>query len=626
MPKSDKLLSSTSRDDRFGSTFDNFFNDGPNASVSFDPGPGLALPHGQKVLYAPTAAIATGSLGTTATSGIVHLANGATSVSPFVINITWDSSVAAAPAAFTAAVTAAAQYLESHYTDAVTVNINVGYGEVAGSAMGSGALGQSSSYLMNVTYASLVAALTADNKDATDASVIASMPAAIPVNGFVWITTAEGKALGLLSPNDPSTDGYVGFSSTYGFTYNNAGGVAPGTFDFNGTALHELTEIMGRIMLTGGSVGPYANSFTPLDMMHYAAPGVRDFSASTPGYFSVDSGTSNGGGFNTVAGGDSGDWGSTMGNDAGNAFSYGGVVNAFSSADLTVMDAIGWDFVPAAPPPPPPPPPPVAPPPTGVSLTGSPLLTAAQGANGLTGNNPLANVSQVGGQAGDTFTYTLGGTGSASFSMTSAGNAGTLSTGASGVAGAANGKLYALTVTANDTTAGNASPASAVDVVVGSSGADMVSVAAVVGASATATPSFIYGLTGNDTLNATGMTGKLWFVGGAGGDTMTGGSGVNDYVYGAVSDSTPLGLDRITNFHAATDLIDLTGIGGGAITYVGKLAGFTIAAHSVGWRVADRTTMVLVNTSGVSESVGVTNMKIALLGPQTLTSSNILHA
>ena len=59
---------------------------------------------------------------------------------------------------------------------------------------------------------------------------------------------------------------------------------------------------------------------------------------------------------------------------------------------------------------------------------------------------------------------------------------------------------------------------------------------------AASTPTIVYGLggEGGDTINATGMTANVWFVGGEGADTMTGGSGVNTYLYADQSDS-PLG-------------------------------------------------------------------------------------
>src|SRR5215831_10802077 len=62
------------------------------------------------------------------TDTLSSLSSGAASTSPFVINISWDSSVRSAPSGFTTAVLAAVQFLESQYSDPVTINIAVGYG------------------------------------------------------------------------------------------------------------------------------------------------------------------------------------------------------------------------------------------------------------------------------------------------------------------------------------------------------------------------------------------------------------------------------------------------------------------------------------------------------------------
>ena len=262
--------------------------------------------------------------------------------------------------------------------------------------------------------------------------------------------------------------------------------------------------------------------------------------------------------------------------------------------------------------------------PTGVAVAASTAsLAAAQSTSGLAAKTVLASVAEVGGKSSDSFTYKLAGTGAASFTLTSAG---VLSTGATTVAGAANGKLYALTLTATDSTASLSAPATALDVVVGSSSADTVSIEALVGgASAAATPTFIYGLAGNDTLNGTGMTGKLYFDGGAGADTMTGGSGVNDYLYGAAGDSTASAMDIITNFHVATDFIDLTGLGSTKLTYAGLFSGSSLAAHSIGYQVSGGNTYLYVNTGSTSEALTATNMKIELVGSVALASSNVLH-
>jgi hypothetical protein len=564
---------------------------------------------------------------TTSTSSTTMSSGGASTTSPFVINIAWDSSVASAPAGFKPGVIAAVQYLESQFVDAVTVNIDVGYGEVNGYSVGG--LGASSYYLSSVGYSSLLSALKGDAKDATDASGVASLPTTSPTNGTFWTTSAQAKALGLASPNGTSVDGYVGFSSNYQFDYDNSDGVTGGMYDFNGTVLHEITEVLGRALLTGGTIGSTPNSYYAYDLLHYSAPGVRDFSASTPGYFSVDGGATNLGGFNTVSGGDAGDWGSSMGYDSANAYANSGVTNAFSTADLTAMDAIGWDAVGSTTVAPPPALPPIVPSstPTGVSIAA--LATSLS--NALSTSSPIATVTQVGGATADTYSYQLGGAGAGAFALSTSGNVGTLKS-AAALAGSLTGTAYALTVTATDVTSGNSSAAAPLNVVVGSGDNDTISAVTLSGNLALAAPAFVLGGAGNDTISATGMTGNVWLSGGAGADKMTGGSGVNTYMYSATSDSTSSVMDIITNFNASVDRVDLTGLGtalqyAGSIQSNGKgLKANVIAAHSVGWQTSGGNTFVYVNTSGAQEGIGASNMEIELVGSLSLGSGNFVHA
>jgi Peptidase M10 serralysin C terminal len=545
--------------------------------------------------------------------------------SPFKVDITWDASVSSAPAGFTTAVIAAVQSIESQITNPVTINIDVGYGEVDGSALGSNSLGQSYYYLTSVSYSQLVGALKSDATSATDSSMLASLPATSPIAGTYWITTAQAKALGLAPATGTSVDGFVGFSSTYSFSYNDVTGVAAGSYDFNAIVLHEITETMGRMMLTGSSVGTTPNSYSLLDLAHYSAPGVRDFVASAPGYFSADGGVTNLGNFNTVSGGDAGDWGASVVNDAFDAFSYPGVVNAVSPTDLTAMDAIGWNLTGASPLPSPPPP--SAGTPTGVSVAAmTASLAAAQGTSGLNGSVALARISQTGGPGGDSYSYALSGAGAGWFTALTTNNVATLATSPSGAAGFAAGTLYNLAVTATDTSSGNSSAAIPVNVVVGSGGNDTI-VLTSLPAIASSAVTFIYGLGGNDTIDATGMSGKQYIDGGTGADTMTGGSGANVYLYGTASDSTPGAMDVITNFRGASDLIDLSGLGM-SLKYAGSLSGRAkgLGADSISWTVSKGNTYVYVNTTGSSETLGTANMEIELRGTPTLSSSNFQHA
>jgi hypothetical protein len=175
--------------------------------------------------------------------------------------------------------------------------------------------------------------------------------------------------------------------------------------------------------------------------------------------------------------------------------------------------------------------------------------------------------TETGGISGDAYTFTLGG--ASGFSMSSASGNGTLSTTGSTVSGVTNGRVYSLTVMANDTTNSTHSAALPFDVVVGSgqnnsSGNDTIKLAAGsgnLGISAT-TPTIVYGLNGKDTINATGMTAKVWFAGGPGADTMTGGGSVDTYLYASAGESRPGtgNFDTINGFVQGTDKIDFSAL------------------------------------------------------------------
>jgi hypothetical protein len=273
----------------------------------------------------------------TSTSGTTGgTLSGGTIQSGLIINVTYDASCANAPAGFETGVAAVVSYFEGHFTNPITLNIAVGYGEVDGQALGS-ALGESQYYVDSFSYSQVMNALKADG--ATGSAIL---PASDPTNGGTyWLSQADAKALGLLSTT--GTDGYVGFSSSYTFSYNDSNGVPAGQYDFFGTVAHEISEVMGRETMNGQSFAG-TTAYAPLDLFHYSSAGVRDFSGSQAGYFSVNGGTTNLHSFNTNPGGDYGDWAST-GPDAFNAFSGSGVVNPVSAADLTEMNVIGWNPV-----------------------------------------------------------------------------------------------------------------------------------------------------------------------------------------------------------------------------------------------------------------------------------------
>jgi FG-GAP-like repeat len=269
-----------------------------------------------------------------------------------IINVTFDSSVNNAPAGFVASFNAVVQFFESHFNNPITINIDVGYGEIDGAPLASGALGESQTEFNSYSYSAIRTALVANAGSAVQISAANTLPASDPTpggNGNYYASTAEARALGLSGPSS-ALDGFVGFASTGSatFTYNttNGGSVAPGTYDFFGVAAHEISEVLGRDLFVGNQdgqgIGP--NSYTPLDLFHYSSNGVRDFSGTSAGYFSFDGGATNVDNFNTNPSGDFGDWASSAGNDAFLAFSGSGHANPVTQADINELNVLGYDL------------------------------------------------------------------------------------------------------------------------------------------------------------------------------------------------------------------------------------------------------------------------------------------
>ena len=171
--------------------------------------------------------------------------------------------------------------------------------------------------------------------------------------------------------------------------------------------------------------------------------------------------------------------------------------------------------------------------------------------------------------------------------------------------------VYQLTVDVKDATLGQDSGLLPFDVVVddlfwGFGDSDTIKLTGANGLGiGAATPTIVYGLSGNDTIDATGMTANVWFVGGSGSDVMAGGSGVNTYVFASVHEfETPneYGFfggptDTITNFNAAKDLIDLAPMN--TVTTIQGLlthSSTNVNAASVTWVVSGSDVIVYANT------------------------------
>src|SRR5437773_1563166 len=272
-----------------------------------------------------------------------------------------------------AAASYAASQFSDNFTDSVIVNIKVT------AVSDPGTLGMSNTFLVSVSsYAALRATLSADSTTADDATVLSaggSLPAVDPIASahMYLLTTAEAKALRLRA-DDFTPDGTFTFGGRRSYTYDPANRAVAGKIDFIGVAMHEFSEIMGRISLMGERLTG-SPDYMLMDLFHYTGPGVRGLNDGAGRFFSIDNGTTLLKGFNDAAanGGDLQDWASGT-NDCFDAFSNSSVKNDLTSVDLRVMDVIGYDFAGSSPTPTPTPTPGGTPTPTPTPPTTGPAV------------------------------------------------------------------------------------------------------------------------------------------------------------------------------------------------------------------------------------------------------------
>jgi hypothetical protein len=275
------------------------------------------------------------------------------------INVSYDSSVDSAPVAFKVAVAYTVSLLDAAFTNDVTLNLHVGWGEVGRAPLIAGDLGTSEeAQAPAYSYATIRNALVANGTAPDQLAANSTLPATDPTGGGTFdIGTAEAKALGLIAGNAPGIDGWVGFDNTASdWSFDPTATPGPNQYYLVGTIEHEITEVMGRDSMLGVNGEHYSNGWGTPDLFRFSAPGVRQLAPGpghTTGYFSIDNGLTNLGSWNNhVARGDLGDWDLGFGsgggpgpdgNDAFNDFSNPGVLNQITQNDLTLMQVLGWN-------------------------------------------------------------------------------------------------------------------------------------------------------------------------------------------------------------------------------------------------------------------------------------------
>ena len=255
------------------------------------------------------------------------------SVSGLVFVNTYGSGVTDA---FKAAIIKAENFFQSHFNGSATLNMSFNLQSISNQFTGQNFYFP----LFNVSYSSLVSAMTSHAVTADQLAAVKAMPATDPTGGKGFmVPVGMARNLGLAAgPIGTSADDNIVLNSNFSWSFD---------ADAVGVLEHEISEGgLGRI----GGLGVENNAWGPLDLFRYSAVGERDYSGGQDGlasYFSVDGTTLLTQFHNSVNmsgvfdGQDLADW---NGNVSGDAFGPGGpgAPGGISAVDMQVMGVLGW--------------------------------------------------------------------------------------------------------------------------------------------------------------------------------------------------------------------------------------------------------------------------------------------
>ena len=271
----------------------------------------------------------------------------------------------------------AALQVGSLFRDPVTVFIDIGFS----STLGAGVLGSTSSFLDGVYDIDDVRTLLGFNAtSANDALALANQGTGpmemwqndVNANYFfdndggfnnyaIAVTRANARGMGLLSNTDTGSDASIRFSSLVSWDFDPSDGIAAGSYDFVGVAMHEILHTMGFSSgvndidyYTGNGPEPGAYDlqgdywYRPLDLFRYGFNGQRDLTTGPNTYFSIDGGATNLGFFSTGEfngdGNQPGHWRDLLGLGLMDPTLSPGERGMLSARDLVAMDVIGWEL------------------------------------------------------------------------------------------------------------------------------------------------------------------------------------------------------------------------------------------------------------------------------------------
>jgi hypothetical protein len=213
---------------------------------------------------------------------IVTLLLGAAGAQATPVLLNPGAGLAANPAAL-AAFGRAALTWGGWLSDPITVNINADLQDMGSPVI----LGSTSSVFLMGAYNTIRNQMVADAVGEPDDAIVNSLPTAGEFSAFVPAgfgldgsmagTKANLKAMGFTGLDElfGETDADITFNSGFTFDYDNSDGVAPGTWDFETIALHEIGHVLGFVSVVDiidyylSQQEPIDSTIFPLDLFRF---------------------------------------------------------------------------------------------------------------------------------------------------------------------------------------------------------------------------------------------------------------------------------------------------------------------------------------------------------------------
>lgn len=295
-------------------------------------------------------------------------------------NIAYTASV---PAQVKTAFQTAADHWSSILTDDITVNVSVDFTSTAAG------VGQTLPVSLTKPLSDVRTALDADRRSVADDTAVAHLPVGagaalyttdfdtgLPLlddndtdnNQVLLLTRANAKALGLVPPTSPSSDGTIKFLSTVVYDYDPSNGIGAGRYDFIGVAMHEIGHLLGFVSgadvvdLRSKQSGPAYNAgidqdnyivARPLDLFRQSTDAIAagaDFDLradKAPKFLSLDHGATQLGEFSTGVyngnGRENQHWKDNLNLGIMDPTLALAEAAKLSALDVLTLDVIGWD-------------------------------------------------------------------------------------------------------------------------------------------------------------------------------------------------------------------------------------------------------------------------------------------